>query len=119
MAIVVARLIAIGLVAGVFSSLFGVGGGIVIVPLLMLLTAYPAHQAAAVSLGAIGITACAGVVLYALRGEVRVGYALLVGVPGAIGALVGAGLQQRLSGRSLTLGFAALLVGIGIWLLVT
>jgi uncharacterized membrane protein YfcA len=114
----VARLVAIGLVAGVFSSLFGVGGGIVIVPLLMLLAAYPARVATATSLGAIMITAGAGVVLYALRGEVRPGYALLVGIPGAVGALAGAGLQQRLSARSLTLAFAAFLAGLGVWLVV-
>jgi uncharacterized membrane protein YfcA len=111
------RLIAIGLIAGTFSSLFGVGGGIVIVPLLLLFAGFAAHEATATSLGAIGITALAGVTLYALRGEVRVGYALLLGVPAAIGALAGTGLQQRVSGRMLTLGFAALLVVIGIWLL--
>jgi uncharacterized protein len=112
------RLIAIGLVAGVFSSLFGVGGGIVIVPLLVLLAGFAAREATATSLGAIGITALAGVALYALRGEVRVGYALLVGLPGAVGALAGTGIQQRVSGRALLLGFAALLVAIGVWLIV-
>jgi hypothetical protein len=111
------RLIAIGLVAGVFSSLFGVGGGIVIVPLLVLLAGFAAREATATSLGAVGITALAGVVLYSLRGEVDVGYALLVGLPGALGALLGTGLQQRLSGRALLLGFSALLVGIGVWLI--
>jgi uncharacterized membrane protein YfcA len=113
----VARLVAIGLVAGVFSSLFGVGGGIVIVPLLILLAAYPVHVATGTSLAAILVTATAGVALYALRGEVRPGYALLVGIPGAVGAVVGSGLQQRVSARGLTLGFAALLVGLGAWLL--
>lgn len=112
-----ARLVGIGLAAGVFSSLFGVGGGILIVPLLTLIAAYPVREAAATSLGAIGITAAAGVVLYALRGEVDAGYALLVGVPGAVGAVFGAGLQQRVSGRSLTVAFAALVAGLGIWLI--
>ena len=65
------RLIGIGLVAGVFSSLFGVGGGIVIVPLLIGLLAFDAHSATATSLGAILITALAGVALYAARGELR------------------------------------------------
>jgi uncharacterized membrane protein YfcA len=114
----VARLVAIGLVAGIFSSVFGVGGGIVIVPLLMLVAAYPARAAAATSLGAILITAAAGATLFALRGDVRPGYALLVGIPGAAGALLGSGLQQRLSARALTLAFAALLVGLGVWLVV-
>jgi len=113
-----ARLALIGLVAGIFSTLFGVGGGIVVVPLLVGLTAFPTHAAAATSLGAILVTATAGVVLYAVRGEVRPAYALLVGVPAVVGALLGTHLQQRLSGRALTLGFACLLVVTGVWLIV-
>jgi hypothetical protein len=112
------RLVAIGLVAGVFSSFFGVGGGVVIVPLLLLLAAFRPHEATATSLGAIAITALAGVVAYALRHDVRYAYAVLVGLPATIGVLSGATLQQRLSGRSLTIGFAALLTGIGVWLIV-
>jgi len=112
------RLVAIGLVAGVFSSLFGVGGGIVVVPLLLLATALRAHEATATSLGAILVTALAGVALYGLRGEVRPAYAALVGAPAVAGAIVGARLQQRLSGRTLTLTFAALLAALGCWLLV-
>ena len=111
------RLVAIGLVAGVFSSLFGVGGGIVIVPLLLLFTSFRPHEAAATSLGAIAITALAGVVAYALRHDIRYAYAALVGLPATAGVLSGATFQQRFSGRSLTLGFAALLTGIGVWLI--
>src|SRR5262249_30148876 len=72
-----ARLVGIGLVAGVFSALFGVGGGLVIVPLLLLLAAYPPHQATATSLGAVAITALAGVIAYALRHDIRYAYAAL------------------------------------------
>jgi uncharacterized membrane protein YfcA len=114
---VVARLALIGLVAGVFSAVFGVGGGIVLVPLLISFVGMPTHAAAATSLGAILVTATAGVVLYAARGEVRWGYALLVGVPAVAGALVGAHVQQRLSGSTLTLAFSALLAVIGIRLI--
>ena len=85
----IARLALIGLVAGVFSTLFGVGGGIVVVPLLVGLAAFPTHAAAATSLGAILVTATAGVVLYAARGEVRPWYAALVGIPAVGGALLG------------------------------
>jgi uncharacterized membrane protein YfcA len=112
------RLVVIGLVAGVFSSLFGVGGGIVIVPLLLLLASFRPHEATATSLGAIAITALAGVAAYALRHDIRYAYAALVGFPAAVGALSGTMLQQRFSGRSLTLGFAALLTGLGVWLIV-
>lgn len=113
-----ARLALIGLVAGVFSTVFGVGGGIIVVPLLIALAALPTHAAAATSLGAILITAAAGTVLYAVRGEVRPGYALLVGLPAVAGAVLGAHLQQRLSSRALTFAFSALLAVIGIRLIV-
>jgi len=112
------RLVLIGLVAGLFSSLFGVGGGIVIVPLLILAAGFAPREATATSLGAIVITAVAGVTLYALRGKVDVSYALLVGIPAVFGAVVGTAFQQRLSGRALTIAFAALLAGLGVWLIV-
>ena len=111
------RLVLIGLVAGVFSSLFGVGGGIIIVPLLIMVAAFGTREAAATSLGAIVITALAGVILYAIRGKVDVGYAALVGIPAMGGALLGAAAQQRVSSRSLTVAFAVLLAGVGVWLI--
>ena len=111
------RLVAIGLAAGIFSALFGVGGGVVAVPLLILLLKLPTRVATATSLGAITITALAGVVVYGIRGDVRVGYAALIGIPAAVGALAGTSVQQRLTTTSLTYGFALLLAGIGIWLL--
>ena len=113
------RLVLIGLVAGLFSALFGVGGGIVVVPLLILAAQVPAHCATGTSLAAIAVTALAGSILYGLEGEVEidVGYAALVGLPAAVGAVAGTAVQQRLPARSLSLAFAALLVGIAVWLL--
>jgi uncharacterized protein len=112
------RLILIGLAAGFFSALFGVGGGTVIVPLLLLVGRWELRSASATSLAAIGITATAGVVTYVVHGEVEPVYAALVGVPAAAGALGGATLQQRLPVRTLSFLFAALLVGIAIRMLV-
>lgn len=112
------RLVAIGLVAGLFSALFGVGGGILIVPLLLGVAAFGAREATATSLGAIVVTATAGVALYALHDKVNPGYAALVGVPAMAGALVGAAAQQRISTRALTLVFALFLACLGAWLLV-
>ncbi|HXF97621.1 MAG TPA: sulfite exporter TauE/SafE family protein [Gaiellaceae bacterium] len=112
------RLVAIGLAAGVFSALFGVGGGILAVPLLVLLARLGPREATATSLGAIGITALAGAAVFALRGEVHAGYAALVGLPAAAGALAGTALQQRVHTGALTYAFALLLVAVGAWLLV-
>ena len=114
-----ARLVLIGLVAGVFSAVFGVGGGVIVVPLLIVAAAIPIRAATATSLGAILLTAGAGAALYAVRGEVRPAYAALVGLPAMAGALAGTQLQQRISGRVLTLAFAGLLVVIGVWLIVS
>jgi uncharacterized membrane protein YfcA len=111
------RLILIGLVAGFFSALFGVGGGIVIVPLLLLVARWELRPAAATSLAAIGITATAGVVAYVAHGEVEPTYAALVGIPAAVGAAAGSVLQQRLPVRTLSLLFAALLTAIAVRML--
>jgi uncharacterized membrane protein YfcA len=113
------RLVAIGLAAGVFSAFFGVGGGVIVVPLLILVAGLPERVATATSLLAIAITASAGVVVFSLRGEVDVGHAALVGLPAAVGALLGTAWQQRIRTTTLTYGFAVLLTAIGIWLLAT
>jgi uncharacterized protein len=110
------RLVVIGLAAGFFSALFGVGGGIVVVPLLVLAAGYDERSATGTSLAAIGLIALAGTVSYSLRGEVDVGYAALLGLPAALGAIAGARLQQRLATRTLLLGLAVLLVTIGVYL---
>jgi uncharacterized protein len=112
------RLVLIGLAAGFFSALFGVGGGIIVVPLLILFLGYVEREAMATSLAAIGLIALAGVVTYAFHDELRPAHAILLGVPAAFGAVAGATLQQRLSNRSLAFAFAALLAGVGITLLV-
>ena len=114
------RLIGIGLVAGFFSALLGVGGGLIAVPLLILVAGFATHAATATSLGAIGITALAGTILYAVQGgHVEPWYALLVGFPAAVGAVAGTALQQRLTGRVLTLAFSVFLAGVALWLLLS
>jgi uncharacterized membrane protein YfcA len=111
------RLAAIGIVAGFFSALFGVGGGIVVVPLLVLLAGFGERPAMATSLAAIGVTALAGTIAYAALGRVEVAEGALIGLPAAVGAVAGTALQQRIPRRALTLLFAALLVAIAIRLL--
>ena len=113
------RLVAIGVAAGVFSAFFGVGGGIVAVPLLIVAAGFPERVATGTSLMAIAITATAGVIAFSLRGEVEPGYAALVGLPAVAGVLAGTAWQQRVRTSTLTYGFAALLSVLGVWLLVS
>ena len=112
------RLLVIGLVAGFFSALFGVGGGIVVVPLLILVAGYPERPAMATSLAAIVVISLAGAATYALHGDVKPGAAAVIGLPAAVGAVVGTVVQQRLATRTLTFAFAVLLAGVGVRLLV-
>lgn len=110
-------LVLIGLAAGFFSALFGVGGGIIVVPLLLVFERWRERSAMATSLAAIGIIAFAGTISYALHGELKPGAAAIVGLPAAVGAVAGTALQQRLANRTLLLLFALLLAGIGVKLL--
>jgi uncharacterized membrane protein YfcA len=110
------RLVVIGLAAGFLSALLGVGGGVIIVPLLLLVGAWETRSAAATSLAAIGITAVSGVVNYAFHGDVDVEYAALVGLPAALGAIGGGALQQRLRTATLERLFALVLLGTAVWL---
>jgi uncharacterized membrane protein YfcA len=110
-------LAAIGLGGGLFAALFGVGGGLLIVPLLILFTELPARRAAGTSLAAIGLTAAFGALAYGVLGEVDWLAAIIVGLPAVAGALVGVSLQQRLSSRLLVGLFAAFLVAIAVRLL--
>jgi uncharacterized membrane protein YfcA len=100
----------IGTLAGLFSGLFGVGGGSVIVPLLVLWLGYDERAATATSLAAIVFIAGFAAATQGLYGNVHVLDALLVGVPAVAGVLLGTSLQQRLQERSIALLFAAVLV---------
>jgi uncharacterized membrane protein YfcA len=113
-----AKLAAIGTAVGAFSGLFGVGGGTVIVPLLIFWFAYGEHEATGTSLAAIVVIAALGVIVQGAYGNVDVGKGLLVGLPAIGGVLAGTSLQQRLSGRTVSLLFAGLLVAVAIDLLV-
>jgi uncharacterized membrane protein YfcA len=112
------QLVLIGLAAGVFSALFGVGGGIVVVPLLLVGGRWRQRPAMATSLAAIGIIALAGTISYGFHGELKPGAAAIVGLPAAAGAIAGTALQQRLANRTLSFLFALLLTGVGVKLLV-
>lgn len=111
-------LAAIGTVAGLFSGLFGVGGGVVMVPLLVLWLSYGEREAAGTSLAAIVVIATAATLTHGAYGNVRVAEGLLVGLPAVAGVLLGTWLQQRIAPRTVRLLFAGLLAAIAVELLV-
>jgi uncharacterized membrane protein YfcA len=114
----VLKLMAIGTAAGLFSGIFGVGGGTVIVPLLVLWLGYGEREATGTSLAAIVFIAGFAAAVQAGYGNVRVLDGLLVGIPAVGGVLLGAWLQQRLRSRTIALLFAAVLVASAVELLI-
>jgi uncharacterized protein len=112
------KLASIGTAAGVFSGLFGVGGGSVIVPLLVLWLGYGPREATGTSLAAIVFIAGFAAATQGAYGNVRLLDAVLIGVPAVGGVLIGTWLQQRLRTRSISLLFAVVLVASAVELLV-
>ncbi len=100
----------IGTLAGLFSGLFGVGGGSVLVPLLVLWLGYDERSATGTSLAAIVCIAAFAAGTQGLYGNVRLLDAVLIGIPAVGGVLIGTWLQQRLSLRWISLLFALVLI---------
>ena len=113
------HLAAIGTLAGVFSGLFGVGGGTVIVPLLILWFGYGERLATGTSLAAIVLIGLIGTVAQGgIYGNVHVLTGLLLAIPAVVGVVLGTTIQQRIPQRAVSYLFAALLTAIAIELIV-
>jgi uncharacterized membrane protein YfcA len=106
----VARLAVVGTAAGAFSGLFGVGGGTIIVPLLVLWFGYGPRAGTGTSLVAIVVIALFGTIAHGALGNLHLVEGLLVGVPAVGGVVAGTSLQQRIPARGLNMIFAMLLL---------
>ena len=108
----------IGLVAGLSSGLFGIGGGAVIVPLLALRMGFEQHRAHATSLAAIVVIAVAGAATFAAEGaiDVQIGAALALG--GVIGAPLGARFMAGLEADRLKMASGLLACVLGALLVI-
>ena len=102
--------VAAGFAAGLAGGLFGVGGGIVLVPMLVAFFGLTQHQAHGTSLAAIGATAVAGLVVYALHGNVAWLTAALMAVASIFTARAAARLAARTSRERLAGTFALFLL---------
>lgn len=104
--------VGVGLLAGLMSGLFGVGGGTVIVPLLVLALGFDQRFAAGTSLAAIVPTASVGVITYAVDGHVAWIPALILAAGAVGGAQIGTWLLPKLSQTALRWAFVAFLVAV-------
>ena len=108
----------IGLAAGVLSGLFGIGGGVVLVPALVLFFALPQLEASAVSLAAIATGAAAGLIPFAMDGEVDWVPALIVTAGAAVGSVLASRFVSRIPERVLAWAFVVVVVGAAIRMLI-
>lgn len=114
------KLAAIGTLAGIFSGLFGVGGGTIIVPLLIFWFGYGERLATGTSLAAIVIIGLFGALAQGgFYGNVHVATALLLSIPAAAGVVLGTAIQQRIPQRTVSYLFALLLVAIAVELILS
>jgi uncharacterized protein len=110
--VVVWKLLLIGLAAGVVGGGLGVGGGIVLVPLL-LAVGLGRHRAHATSLAGIVLIALAGAISFGASDELQLGLGLVVGIGGIVGSVLGASAMHRMSSRNLSIVFGLILLVAG------
>jgi uncharacterized membrane protein YfcA len=110
-------LVAVGLTAGLLAGLLGVGGGIVMIPMMLAFLHFDQHAAHATSLAAIIIIATAGAAVFAASGEVDLAVGVTMGLFGVAGSTLGAQVMHRLSVADLKLVFAVIVVAAGVRML--
>lgn len=109
-----AKLVLVGVVAGVSSGVFGIGGGIVMVPMLVDIASFQQHDAHATSLAAGLFLAAAGGATYAIGGEVDLGAGALLAAGALAGAPIGARVMHRTSPDRLKVWFGVLLLVVAV-----
>jgi uncharacterized membrane protein YfcA len=106
---------AVGLIAGTMSGMFGVGGGVVIVPALILILGFDTHKAVGTSLAALVLpVALFGVLNYARTGNVSFKAAAILAGALAIAAPLGSHIALSLSNEMLTKIFGAFLMAVSV-----
>lgn len=112
-----ARDLLIGFGVGAFSGAFGVGGGIILVPVLVLLLHMQQKRAQATSLVMVSLAALAGFITYAFAGFVAWIPAAFILAGGLVGSWLGSSVVKRTSDYRLQIGFGLLVVAVAIRLL--
>jgi uncharacterized protein len=112
------RLLATGVLGGLLSGLLGIGGGVIMVPLLVLWAGYRQRDAHAMSLGAIIPISVASAATYGVAGKVRVADAIALAAGSIVGARIGAGALARVDERRLKLVFGLFLGAVAVLMVV-
>jgi uncharacterized membrane protein YfcA len=101
-------LLGVGLGIGLLAGLMGIGGGVLFVPLLILVVGLAPHQAVGTSLGVVLLSSISGTIKHGLAGRVSLSLTMVLLVGSTLGVQLGAGVCRRLGGRQLRQYFAVL-----------
>ena len=110
MTVLALRYIALGIVAGLVGGLFGIGGGVIVVPGLVLWLGFDQHRASGTSVATIVASAGAALVTFAGDGSVDWGAAAIITIGAVTGAAIGARSLHRIPAEMLRRAFAVVLV---------
>ena len=99
-------LLSVGLLIGAASGLLGIGGGVLFMPLLLLVVGMKPHQAVGTSLGVVMLNSIVGTVRYGWEGHVSLPLAMVLLVGSSVGVQFGAFICDRIGGRKLRRYFA-------------
>lgn len=111
-------LVVVGAGVGVVSALFGIGGGLLMVPFMVLVLGFDQHLAQGTSLAVIIPTAIAGVIAHHKRGFVNFRLAALLAVGGIAGVYGGSQVALAIEGSTLRLIFGLVVIALGLRLVV-
>jgi hypothetical protein len=109
-------LVGVGLLIGVMKGVMGIGGGVLFMPLLILVVGLSPHQAVGTSLGVVVFSSIAGTVKYALIGQVSLWVAMALLVGSAVGIQVGAHICKNLRGPRLRQSFAGMVFLVAVFI---
>lgn len=109
--------LAVGFAVGLVSGLFGIGGGSLFVPLMVLLFRFPPHVATATSMLVILLSSATGSITHFLEGNIDGGFAAALAPGAVIGGWVGAGIAGRMSGKHLLLALRITLLIFSLYLI--
>lgn len=114
-------ILVIGLFIGLMSGIFGAGGGMMIIFVLLLIFQYPPHTAIGTATAIMAIIALSGAVGYSIQGYVNLEYGIIIGLGAIFSGSIGSIFARKLDEKSLmiTMGSVFILVGIFTLILLT
>ncbi|HAU38509.1 MAG TPA: hypothetical protein DCX07_12440 [Phycisphaerales bacterium] len=107
-------LCAVGLAAGTFTGLLGIGGGVLFVPVMLLVVGLTVHQTVGTSLGVVLFGALSGAILYGAKGEASLWIVMPLLIGSSVGIQIGSWLCTRLHAIRIRRYFALLVVGVAV-----